>query len=459
MAQTFHKFKAQTLDQAYRAMREQLGGEAIVVRTANVQDGGLFGLLGQKMVEVTASVSDMSPAPLRRPSSVEKKYLASGAQESRADAVGSDERVSDTVAYFQKLVSEAQNRMGTAPRHPSGGGAARSVAPEALAEGSAARALVEGDVAGAPILPFRQPEARPKEDDAGLRKDVQEMREMLQVLFAEMPGVDLPAEFAPHYRALVERGVTRKQTADLLMKAAQGGEGPPAREGRVLVERLKMEVRKGIRVTGGIGLTAGQCRVVALVGATGVGKTTNLAKLAASFAVNQRAKVGLVTADTYRVAATEQLRVYADIIDLDIRVVNDAREMAAAVRVLRGHDLVLIDTAGGSPYNDQHTEELTGLLRSAVPDEVMLLLGAGTPLEDLRSAVTRFSCFKPTSLFFTKLDETRRYGPLFSLAAETGLPLSYFSVGQNVPDDLTLAHAGMVADLIVEGGDRRGRSS
>lgn len=439
MAQTFHTFKAQTLEQAYRAMRQKLGDEAIVVRTATVTEGGVLGFLGHKRIELTASAPLSNPAPRKR-SAAERKYRASGAA-LQAPAVGSEERVRDTVAYFEKLVSEAQHRMGTAPTSPRGS------------------PIAEGNAAVAPIIPFERPKPEPGPGDTDLRNDIQEMREMLQVLYAEMPGAGLPPEFVPHYRALLEGGVTRERAADLMLAAAQGGGTPALQDPRVFLERLKMEIRKSVTVTGGIRLAAGSCRVVALVGATGVGKTTNLAKLAALFAVRHRAKVGLVTADTYRVAATDQLRVYANIIDLDIRVVNDTKEMTAALRVFRGHDLVLVDTAGGSPFNDRYTRELTEILEAARPDEVMLLLSAGTPLEDLRSTVTRFSGFKPTSLFFTKLDETRRYGSLFCLAAEAGLPLSYFSVGQNVPDDLALAHAGMVAGLVVEGGDRRGRTS
>ena len=167
----------------------------------------------------------------------------------------------------------------------------------------------------------------------------------------------------------------------------------------------------------------------------------------------------MITTDTYRVAATDQMQTYANIIDLEMRVVHEAGEMKAARKHFAKHDLVLIDTAGGSPFNRSQMTDMRGLLDIAQPDETHLLLSASTSLEDLRHAVTHFSILKPTALFFTKLDETTRYGPLYCLSAEAGLPLSYFSTGQNVPDDVQLVGPGAVANLVIEGGDEGGGTS
>jgi flagellar biosynthesis protein FlhF len=208
-------------------------------------------------------------------------------------------------------------------------------------------------------------------------------------------------------------------------------------------------------VTGGIGLSAGTCRRVALVGATGVGKTTNLAKLAAQFGVRQHATVGLITADTYRVAAPEQLRVFANIIGLPMKVVSNAREMTEAIEAFRGCDVVFIDTAGGSQFNKGQLRELREMLQGAVPHEILLMLAANTQFDDQQQIVTNFMPLKPTSLFFSKLDETRRYGSLYTVLAETGLPMSYLSTGQDVPNDLVLAQPDIVADLVLRGRSER----
>jgi len=442
----FHKFRAPTLDEAYRRMREALGEDAVMLRAAQVREGGVLGLLGGKLVELTAtSAKHAAPEPERRPSAAEKKYAAA----SKEPPQGTD---SDTVAYFKQLVLDAQRRMGMTGDRGARYGTIGNAATKPLEERQARGA----------VIPFPGPERRPAQypdRHEDLRDEIRAVREMLQVLFAEMPGAGLPVEFEPHYRNLIERGASRIVAARLVAGVVKGGDTAVIRDPRIFAERLALEIRKHISVTGGIGLIGGACRVVALVGPTGVGKTTNLAKLAAHFVVRESARVALLTTDTYRIAAPEQLRVYANIIGVSLEVVNDVKEMAVALRQLRDRDLVLIDTAGASPFNLQQTREMAELLKVAGPDETMLVVGANTQLEELETTVKNFACMAPTSLLFSKLDETRRYGALFSLAAETGLPLSYLSVGQNVPDDITLAHPGMVADLVLEGGDRRGRPS
>jgi flagellar biosynthesis protein FlhF len=274
-----------------------------------------------------------------------------------------------------------------------------------------------------------------------------------------MPGAGLQPEFVPHYQMLLSHGVSRKRAAALVQNAASRGDLRAFRNPRVFLERLKMEVRRDISVTGGIALEAGRRKVVALVGATGVGKTTNLAKLGALYSVQEHARVGVITTDTYRVAATDQLEVYAGIIDVTMHIVHDVAGMRSALKAFADRDLVLIDTAGGSPFNRAQMTEMRELIDAAHPDEVHLLVSANTALEDARDVVTHFSIMKPTSLFFTKLDETRRYGPLYCLAAEAGLPLSYLSVGQNVPDDIMPAGPGTIAKLVVDGGDELGGTS
>lgn len=452
MIQRFHTFRAETLDEAYRAMRAKLGDDALVVRTATVTEGGIFGFLARKRVEITAA----APAAGERPLSlVEKRYRASEASRRAFSgvSVGSDARVQDTVAYFQKLVSEAQARIATT-RGPA------PYASEPQARSAAARStdrpLNDGTAAVAPIIPFAPPKP-PSQDE--LRRELQDLREMLQVLVTETPGTGLPPEAAPYYRALLDRGFPRQTAARLLGTVLKCNDPGLLRDPRVFRERLKMIIRQSVQVTGGLAVRPGQCRVVALAGPTGVGKTTNLAKLAALFAVRERARVGLITTDTYRVAATDQLKVYANIIGVEMKVANDPKEAAAHRRYFKDYDLVFVDTAGGSPYNGTHLEETRAMFEAIGPDETMLVLGAATPIEDLRNIVQRFSHLKPTSLLFSKLDETRRFGPLVCLTEESGIPLGYFSVGQNVPDDLVLAQTGMVAELALKGGGRRGGTS
>ncbi len=475
MAQRFHTFRGDSLDAAYQAMRNRLGDGATVVRTNTIQEGGVLGFFGRKRVEITAAVAVRDAT--RKRTVAERQYQAassvlplheakrpavSAALENRTPTIGSDKQVNETVAFFRELVNQRQAANSPSPRASAGTHGTQR--PTAIPSATSPRALAEGNTAVSPILPFEAPARAERADESdaekkALRQDLKDMRDMLNVLVAETPGAGLPEAFAPHYRKLLERGVPRETAAQLVSRAADCDQPELLYDAKAFRERLKLEIRRGVTVTGGTRLTGGKRMVVAVVGPTGVGKTTNLAKLAALYSVRERARVGLVTSDTYRVAATEQLRVYANIIGLDLEVVHDAKETAAALKGFADHDLVLVDTAGGSPFNRKQIAETASILDAAAPDEVLLSLGATTPFEDMREVAERFAALKPTSLFFTKLDETRRYGPIFALAQDSGLPISYLSIGQNVPDDVVLAHPGLVADLVMEGGDRRGKTS
>lgn len=486
MKQTFYTFKAESLEAAYRAMRDKLGDDAIVVRTTNITEGGILGgLFGHKLVQVTASAtSDEPSAALRTLSAVEQRYTESMTPAPDVHSPGytptptpvvaqAASPDSDRVDYFKKIIRDAQHRMGvdeessskpqldlyttgspTLPMNPHEG-------QTPVTSTSSPAYPRRGNTLPAEPIPFESNaefNAPPKEplSDDDVRHDIAEMRSLLQVMSAEMPGAELPKECIPHYRTLLENGVTRKRAASLIHTAAKRGDLRALRDERVFFERLKMEMRKYIKVTGGTVLHADRRRVVAMIGPTGVGKTTNLAKLAALFSVQEQAKVAVITADTYRVSATDQLNTYATIIDLDMRIVHDAKEMKAALHAFKHHDLVLIDTAGSSPYNTEQMAELQTLLDAASPDEIQLVLSASTSLDDLKAVVARYSAMKPTAIFFSKLDETYRYGQVFSLAADTGLPLSYFSIGQDVPDDVQLAHTGKLTSMVIEGKLKRG---
>ncbi len=440
-----HTFRAASLDAAYRAMKQALGADAVVVRTAEVPSKGLGGWLGWKEVEVTAR----APLPTReekpRPrSQAEQRYQ----QNSR---IGSEETVSETVEYFRQLVSDAQHRLAASEDK----GAAQQ--PTASAVGPQTPRS-SGSEAPAPVIPFRKPVSKQSDTDK-LEKELQEMREMLQVLLTESRASTLPPELSRAYQVLLEQGVTRKVAASVVGALTKNLDEQSWRDERILRERLKVEIRKRTLVTGGLSITAGKRRVVALVGATGVGKTTNLAKLAALFAVRDRGRVALVTTDTYRFAAPEQLRVYANIIGVPLKVVNDAGELIDAMQAFRDYDLVLIDTAGGSQFNVQQIQEQRELLHAAGADEVHLVMSANTHIDELHSVVANLRSLNPAGLMFTKLDETRSFGPMFSLSQEVQLPVSYLSVGQNVPDDILLAQPATMANLVMEGKDDRGRPS
>ena len=214
-------------------------------------------------------------------------------------------------------------------------------------------------------------------------------------------------------------------------------------------------IESRIAVTGPLEVRPKARRLVALVGPTGVGKTTTIAKLAANYRLHQKRQVGLITVDTYRIAAVEQLRTYADIIDLPMQVVSSPREMREAVRRMNHLELVLVDTAGRSPKDDVRIRELRSFLTEAAADEVHLVLSSVANLRTLQQTAERFASVGTTALILTKLDEATGLGNMLPLLESCKMPLSYLTNGQNVPDDIEVADPRRIARqiLALEGSD------
>ena len=195
-------------------------------------------------------------------------------------------------------------------------------------------------------------------------------------------------------------------------------------------------------------------RIMMLVGPTGVGKTTTLAKLAARFAYGneKRYKTGIITLDTYRIGAVEQLFQYAKMMKLPILDVIEVEDFQNAIKQLSYCDVILIDTTGNSQYDKEKLERLDKFLKhSSAKIDVDLVLSAGSKVEDLIEIYNGFSFLEIDTLIITKFDETKIFGNVFSLIYETNTPVSYFSVGQEVPDDLVEAKSEFLVECVFDG--------
>jgi flagellar biosynthesis protein FlhF len=202
---------------------------------------------------------------------------------------------------------------------------------------------------------------------------------------------------------------------------------------------LQGKLESELTTTGPIQAPVGQRRVISLVGPTGVGKTTTIAKLAANLRLREQRRVGLITVDTYRIAAVEQLRAYAEIIDLPMEVVATPREMREALVRLSDAEIILVDTAGRSPQDAVQLQELKTMLQECHADEVHLVLSAVGATSHLQRIVERFSPVGTNALLVTKLDEVTGLGNVLPVLRSAGLPLSYLTCGQSVPDDIVVA--------------------
>lgn len=190
--------------------------------------------------------------------------------------------------------------------------------------------------------------------------------------------------------------------------------------------------------------TGGKPRVVIFVGPTGVGKTTTLAKIAANLTLAEGKNIGLITADTYRIAAVEQLKTYAQILGIPVSVIYSSDEIKETIKNYEDKDIILIDTAGRGYKNKPHMEELKQLLEILQADEVYLVLSMTMSMSSCKETIKNYSFLKDYKLIFTKADETPAYGIILNTRVMTGKSLSYIANGQNVPDDIEMADIEMI---------------
>ena len=214
---------------------------------------------------------------------------------------------------------------------------------------------------------------------------------------------------------------------------------------------LKLGTPKAITVNDG------EPQIVFFVGPTGVGKTTTIAKVASDFKLEKKKKIAMITSDTYRIAAVEQLRTYASILDIPLQVVYTIEELNNAIQLFKDYDLILVDSAGRSHKNKEQCREMMHMLNDCtLPDNmeknIYLVLSAATKYIDMQNIVDVYSDLGDYNLLFTKIDETTSLGNILNLRLKTSANLSYVTSGQTVPDDISLIDPQKMAKHILGGG-------
>jgi flagellar biosynthesis protein FlhF len=192
-------------------------------------------------------------------------------------------------------------------------------------------------------------------------------------------------------------------------------------------------------------------RVKAFIGPTGVGKTTTLAKLAAHYAIDRKLSVGLVTTDTFRIAAAEQLKVYAKILNIPLEVAPDRETFQRTLSLFSSKDIVLVDTPGRNHNDRESMDRLNQIINTGMPVEFNLLLSLTSSGENLMDAVETYqNVFDYDHLIFTKIDECNRFGLIFNVVEQSGKPVLYITNGQNVPQDIQKITPGKLAEMLVK---------
>lgn len=384
--------------EAIEQVKRKLGRHAVILHTRTFTRGGVLGFGGRSMVEITAA-RQLSDLPLS--------------------------------ARPGKLVAKSG---------------------EEATEVNGARTPVVAVAAAATPPP------------SALDAEVRALKSLVTELVVESrrsrtPG--MPSELLETYTHLVEaqvaEGLARELVERVRAELGERGLGTPS----LIRERLAAYVESMLPVGGPIRLPAktvsGQAvepTVIALVGPTGVGKTTTVAKLAANFSLREQRRVGLITIDTYRIAAVDQLRTYAQIIDVPLEVVMTPSQMQGALERMRDRDVVLIDTAGRGQNDALRISELKCYLEQARPHEVHLVLSTTSSEVVMQQAIERFGEVGVDRLILTKLDEAIGFGVVLSCLAKARLGLSYVTTGQDVPDDIEVGRSKRLAELIVNGREQ-----
>lgn len=280
-----------------------------------------------------------------------------------------------------------------------------------------------------------------------LEREIKELREVKELFRMAISTSNTPAGklYDRLEQELSSNGIDRRLARKILVNAFSGVSKDRAGDEAALKDYMRKRMMGKVRVTDPLASRS----VVAFVGPAGVGKTTTIAKLAAINALKRRRKTALLTMDTYRIAAAEQLKTYARIIGVPVEVAKGPQELASRISRHSDKELILIDTAGRSPKERAHMHELGEISRLRPETKFNLVLSSQTRDDALYDSIKGFGSSRIDSLSFTKLDEGGQYGPIVNALLHAGKPVAYLTTGQKVPEDIEAATRQRLVDFFL----------
>lgn len=494
-------YRAANMADALSQVKKDLGKDAVILHARTMKLGGVMGVGARTVVEITASTDARAAAPRMRPTST---LSARRATESASTSQPVSHIASQVQSRSPSLSSSAASipaiarAYGGASAHPDAGqDVFVPIVPASLdvsslstrlhgtghsdvrATGSTRQPLPHD--AKREVSALDRPSSHPLATRASLNPvdqgaraaienelasikrlvgEVLEFSRRTSATTSETAHRHLPPELQKYGESLRRQGLSEHLinecmdafqaavAADPRLLVACAGASPPDSivscvAGIVPIARLPEPIGPS---------QDGQPVTIALIGPTGVGKTTTIAKLAATYRLRQGLRVGILAADTYRIAAVEQLRTYAGIIGVPLHVVHSPADVPGALAAMRGIDVVLLDTAGRSQRDAGRLQELEETLGAVAPDHTLLVLSSTVSAGVLEQAADRFALLRPSGLVFTKLDEAVQFGPAIHIARKHSIGLCHLTTGQDVPDNIEVADAARIAHMLLEVG-------
>lgn len=439
------KFQAPTEMEAIIKAREELGSTAVVLNIKSIKQRGLARLFKKDAVEVTAALEEKdivdginknkpvfdnnaASGQEAKPERMINQSMVSGGTSSTINLIADDNTaVSSASAIEQKLDSLhnlLQNQGNLNSDMSSSGSQGKTVAASAYTK---RMSDIKEDISGA----------------AGENKQVKEREnanyKFLQLIYKKLIDNEVDSRFADEIIGEIEKSLKKESNLDSILAA--------------VYQKIILKLGKPKTIEMG-----DKAKVIFFIGPTGVGKTTTIAKIASSFKIEKEARVAFITADTYRIAAVEQLNTYASIIDCPVSVVYSVEDMNKSLSEYKDYDLILVDTAGRSHKATEQMDELKAFIEEVAQRadefdfECYLTLSLTTKYKDLKSIADKYDDVD-WAVIFTKLDETCSVGNILNIRMLTDRPLSYTTSGQNVPDDIEVINEQGIARQLLGGGE------
>ncbi|MBD5449415.1 MAG: flagellar biosynthesis protein FlhF [Lachnospiraceae bacterium] len=382
------KFIAKTEKEAIENAKKELGDGVVVMNVRDVKNKGFLSFLKPHMTEVTVALEEESEKYTAAVTAINNVIASSQVQEEQQAPVSASP--APTEEAVRKESSAIEEKLDSL------------------------QSLLEQQLQ-------RPDEDKEEKDDKGAKEEETEIDKFMKLL----------------HDTMLNNEVDEKYARDIINEIEQINKPNMPFDYALANIYQKMILKFGMPSC--ITPASSGIKMVFFVGPTGVGKTTTIAKIASIFRVDQKKKVALLTADTYRIAAAEQLRTYANILEVPFRIIYTVEEIERAIEDFKDYDYILIDTAGHSHQNHTQKESMSKLIHSVddkMEKEVYLVLSATTKYRDLISIADSYKEMTDYKLIFTKLDETTTLGNLLNLRLYTNAELSYVTYGQNVPDDI-----------------------